>query len=173
MSPWCLIEVEAKSTGIGAATVSGVWSCRDWNTRFKIHYDYPLHLPTKRRRTITHCPAHKIDNYSLPLPTSHIARTLGTTSIRHRSDAFASNRCLIDIDPWVFPIWEDWRRLTAPAWTKHLQFSGDRGEGEVGRMAQYVTFSAARFPGKTKLTSINTSYYELFLRKYKKRICSL
>ena len=34
-----------------------------------------------------------------------IAKTLVSTSIRHRSDTFASDRCLIDVDPMVFAIW--------------------------------------------------------------------
>ena len=33
------------------------------------------------------------------------SKTLGSTSIRYRSDAFASDRHLIDVDPMVFPIW--------------------------------------------------------------------
>ena len=36
---------------------------------------------------------------------TQIARTPGSTSIRHRSDTFASDRWLIDIDPMVFDIW--------------------------------------------------------------------
>ena len=32
-------------------------------------------------------------------------KTLGSTSIRHRSDAKASDGCLIDVDPEVFSIW--------------------------------------------------------------------
>ena len=36
---------------------------------------------------------------------SHIAKTLGSTSSRHRHDTFASDRCLIDIDPRIFAIW--------------------------------------------------------------------
>ena len=36
---------------------------------------------------------------------SQMAKTLGATSIRYRSDAFASDRDLIDIDPTVFAIW--------------------------------------------------------------------
>ena len=35
------------------------------------------------------------------------AKTLWTTSIRHRSDTFVSNRCLIDVDPRVFALWVD------------------------------------------------------------------
>ena len=33
---------------------------------------------------------------------SQIAKTIESTSIRHRSDTFASYRCLTDIDPMVF-----------------------------------------------------------------------
>ena len=35
-----------------------------------------------------------------------IAKTLGSTSTRYRSDTFASDRCLIDVAPSVFAIWE-------------------------------------------------------------------
>ena len=36
---------------------------------------------------------------------SPIAKTLRSTSIRHRSDTFASDRCLFDINPNVFAHW--------------------------------------------------------------------
>ena len=36
---------------------------------------------------------------------NQIAMTIWSTSIRHRSDTFASDRCLIDIDPMVFATW--------------------------------------------------------------------
>ena len=35
---------------------------------------------------------------------TQIAKSLESTSIRHRSDTFASDRCLIDVDPRVFAI---------------------------------------------------------------------
>ena len=35
---------------------------------------------------------------------SQMAKTLGSTSIRRRSDTFASDRYIIDVDPKVFPI---------------------------------------------------------------------
>ena len=35
---------------------------------------------------------------------SQIARSLGSTSIRHRSDTFASDRCLINVGPRLFAI---------------------------------------------------------------------
>ena len=35
--------------------------------------------------------------------TTQIAKTLGSTLIWHRSDAKVSDRCLIDVDPRVFP----------------------------------------------------------------------
>ena len=38
-------------------------------------------------------------------PLTHIAKTLGSPSIGHRSDTFASGRCLTDVDPKVFIIW--------------------------------------------------------------------
>ena len=37
---------------------------------------------------------------------SHIAKTFGSTSIRHRPDTFVSDRCLIDVDPSVFVVWD-------------------------------------------------------------------
>ena len=37
---------------------------------------------------------------------SLITKALGSTSIRHRSNTFVSDRCLIDIDPSVFAIWD-------------------------------------------------------------------
>ena len=36
---------------------------------------------------------------------THIAKSLGSTSIRHRFDTYVSDRCLIDVDPRVFAIW--------------------------------------------------------------------
>ena len=38
---------------------------------------------------------------SAELSTNQIAKTLGSTSIRHRSDTKVSARCLIDVDPMV------------------------------------------------------------------------
>ena len=35
-----------------------------------------------------------------------VAKTLGSTSTRHRSDAKVSDRCLIDVEPRVFIVWE-------------------------------------------------------------------
>ena len=37
---------------------------------------------------------------------SQIAKTMGSTLIRYRSDTFASDRYLIDIDPTIFAIWD-------------------------------------------------------------------
>ena len=42
----------------------------------------------------------------VPCVATQIAKTLKSTSIRHRSDTYASDRCLIGIDPRVFAIWE-------------------------------------------------------------------
>ena len=36
---------------------------------------------------------------------SHIKKIIESISIRHRSDAKVSDRCLIDVDPMVFFIW--------------------------------------------------------------------
>ena len=36
---------------------------------------------------------------------THVAKTLGSMSIRYRSDAYVSYWYLIDVDPRVFPIW--------------------------------------------------------------------
>ena len=41
-----------------------------------------------------------VSNYTL------IAKTLGSTSIKHLSDTFASDRYLIDVDPRVYAIWD-------------------------------------------------------------------
>ena len=37
---------------------------------------------------------------------AQIAKILGSTSVRHRSDTVVSDRCLIDVDPSVFVIWD-------------------------------------------------------------------
>ena len=37
---------------------------------------------------------------------SQIANTLGSTSIRYRSDAKMAGRCLIDVDPMALAIWD-------------------------------------------------------------------
>ena len=36
---------------------------------------------------------------------SQIAKIIGSTTIKHRSDTSASDRCLIDVDPKVFVLW--------------------------------------------------------------------
>ena len=50
--------------------------------------------------------------------STNIAKTLGSTSIWHRSNPFASDRCIIDVDPRVFAIWlvqyNDWRIYVSP-----------------------------------------------------------
>ena len=38
------------------------------------------------------------------LKNNHALITLGSTSLRHQSDAKVSDRCLIDVEPRVFPI---------------------------------------------------------------------
>ena len=43
-----------------------------------------------------------ISKLSIPHLTTQITKTLGSPSIRRRSDTFASDRCLIDGDPMVF-----------------------------------------------------------------------
>ena len=37
---------------------------------------------------------------------TQLAKIIGSTSMEHRSDAFVSDRCLIDVGPTVFAIWE-------------------------------------------------------------------
>ena len=37
---------------------------------------------------------------------SQVAKTLGSTSTWHRSDTFASDQCLIDVEQRVFAIWD-------------------------------------------------------------------
>ena len=44
-----------------------------------------------------------------PTGASQIAKTLGSTSIKHRPDTFASDRYLIDVDPTVVAIWVETR----------------------------------------------------------------
>ena len=39
------------------------------------------------------------------LVSAQIIKTLWSISVRHRSDAKVSDRCLIDVDPMVFVIW--------------------------------------------------------------------
>ena len=41
-----------------------------------------------------------------------IAKALGSKSIRHPSDTFTSDRCLINVDPKVFAIWDSKERKT-------------------------------------------------------------
>ena len=40
------------------------------------------------------------------IPSSQTAKTLGSSSVRHRSDTFVSDRCLIDGYTRVFVIWD-------------------------------------------------------------------
>ena len=44
---------------------------------------------------------------------SQIAKNIGSMSIRYRSDAKVSDRCLIDVDPTVFAIWAVGRYIIA------------------------------------------------------------
>ena len=43
--------------------------------------------------------------------STQIAKALGSTSIRHPSDTFTSDRYLIDIDPMAFAIWAGSRKI--------------------------------------------------------------
>ena len=49
-----------------------------------------------------------------------IAETIGSISIEHQSEARASDKCVIDVDPEVFVIWDpgpDYlHRLVNPDW---------------------------------------------------------
>ena len=47
-----------------------------------------------------------------------IAKTLGSTSIRYRSDAKLSDRCVIDVDPMVFAIWAKTPKSIELSWRK-------------------------------------------------------
>ena len=38
--------------------------------------------------------------------SSQIAKLIGSTSNRHRSDTKILERCLVDVDPWLFPVYE-------------------------------------------------------------------
>ena len=53
-----------------------------------------------------------------------IAKTLGSTSIWHRSDTFASDRCLTDIEQKVFAIWDPYAlmfyRFTLLLWRNRV-----------------------------------------------------
>ena len=40
--------------------------------------------------------------YGYHILFAQITKTLGSTSIRHRSDTFSSDRCLVNVDPMVF-----------------------------------------------------------------------
>ena len=44
-------------------------------------------------------------SFQIAKVTAQIAKTLGFTLIRYRSDAFVSDRYLIDINPKAFAIW--------------------------------------------------------------------
>ena len=46
----------------------------------------------------------ELTTYSL-VTAAQQARTIGSTSIEHRSDTLVSDRCLIDVDPNVVAIW--------------------------------------------------------------------
>ena len=49
---------------------------------------------------------HDLTTVCIFFGVTQIAKTIGSTSIRHRSHTFVSDRYLIDVDPSVFAIWE-------------------------------------------------------------------
>ena len=64
------------------------------------------------------------DYWNLISQITKIAKTLGSTSIRHRSDTKVSDRCLIDVDPRVFAIWDSSFSLWADGPTNDKEISG-------------------------------------------------
>ena len=94
-------------------------NCRDTNSVANVggvccHYDnfcYVTHNKANKKTVwILYgvCSVCEINNeliWKRWRPTTQIASTLGSTSIRHRSDAKASDRCLFDIDSRAFAIW--------------------------------------------------------------------
>ena len=75
--------------------------------RHRAHYDViakNIDFDIKRTQfQVEHINLHESeDTGSMPI---QIAKTLETTSIRHRSDTFASDRCIINIDQIIFAIW--------------------------------------------------------------------
>ena len=52
----------------------------------------------------------------IPVEVTPMAKTLGSTPIRHRCDTFLSDRCLINIEPSVFAIWKAIRYDNTPSW---------------------------------------------------------
>ena len=92
-------------------------SIRGWRTTISRHgWDNRLMAPN-RRRAISWNNAGLVYSrmYGFGPDRCQIAKSLGSTSIRHRSDAFASDRCLIEVDPRLYAIWDEvykWHTLT-------------------------------------------------------------
>ena len=61
------------------------------------------HHEAKKRPKMPRYPNKPSD--SIVMATAQIAKTVGSISIRHRSDEKVSDRRLIDVDPTVFAIW--------------------------------------------------------------------
>ena len=63
------------------------------------------------------CPATR--HYLWSMQTcSHITKTLGSTSIKHRSDAKVSDRCLINVVPRVSAVWVVYWAFRDTVWKK-------------------------------------------------------
>ena len=67
----------------------------------------------------------------LGMQSSQIAKTLGLTLIRHRSDAFASDRWLIDVDLRVFAIWAGTLSCRQVSATHLISSTGARSSNEL------------------------------------------
>ena len=60
-------------------------------------------------------------NHTAHFLATQIAKTLGSTSIRHRSDTSVSDQCLINVDPRVFAIWI--KEVTHNIWSVEIMFA--------------------------------------------------
>ena len=96
--------------------------------------------------------------------TTQIAKTDGLTSIRHRSDTFAADRCLIDVDPTVFAIWEELERASR---TREHQNAYARASNEIHQefallILVEICLSKFKFVSNTTLRSFSSS--DLYFR---------
>ena len=81
-------------------------------------------------------------NVRLAQWTVQIANTIRSTSIRHRSDAFASDRCQIDVDPMVLAIWKPLPCQPDQAWRCRTSSDG----GRLGKWDRRILLPGCLWP---------------------------
>ena len=81
-------------------------------------------------------------NVRLASWTVQIANTIRSTSMWHRSDAFASDRCQIDVDPMVLAIWKPLPSQPDQAWRCRTSSDG----GGLGKWDRRILLPGCLWP---------------------------